>query len=304
MHAAHAQVMSAAELSVGLRLAGSTRATVRDALADGIPSPRRSGRAAPCTWCRPATCDVDGRAGGRPAGRSPFAADVRLSARTQTRRSSPPWPTPSTAGELTLDELDEAVVARTGAVGGRPGDARVPGRSGRAGARRSGRAAQAGCWCSGPTAAARSPTPARAARRPGLRAGSLPPRRIPAFLRGYLHAYGPATPAHLARWMGASLDWASRAFEAGRGGARPGRRHAGLGERWGHRSARAGSERAPAALLRRAGRRASSPARTCSPDEPGTVPWRAGRPATTRCFSSTASCGVSGTRSAPGAGCT
>lgn len=32
MHGAHAQVLSAAELSVALRLAGSTRATVRDAL--------------------------------------------------------------------------------------------------------------------------------------------------------------------------------------------------------------------------------------------------------------------------------
>ena len=35
MHATHAQVMSAAEVSVAIRLPGSTRHTVRGALADG-----------------------------------------------------------------------------------------------------------------------------------------------------------------------------------------------------------------------------------------------------------------------------
>jgi hypothetical protein len=32
------------------------------------------------------------------------------------------------------------------------------------------------------------------------------------FLRGYLHSYGPATPAHLARWLNAPLDWCARLF--------------------------------------------------------------------------------------------
>ena len=41
MHGAQAQIASAAELSVALRVPGATRATVRDALADGSVMIRR-----------------------------------------------------------------------------------------------------------------------------------------------------------------------------------------------------------------------------------------------------------------------
>ena len=42
----------------------------------------------------------------------------------------------------------------------------------------------------------------------------LPPQlALPAFLHGYLHAYGPATPAHLARWMNAPETWTRRVFD-------------------------------------------------------------------------------------------
>jgi hypothetical protein len=34
-------------------------------------------------------------------------------------------------------------------------------------------------------------------------------------LRGYLHAYGPAAPSHLARWLNAPLDWCEQLFADG-----------------------------------------------------------------------------------------
>jgi hypothetical protein len=36
---------------------------------------------------------------------------------------------------------------------------------------------------------------------------------LPRFLDGYLRAFGPATPAHLARWLSAPVDWAEQLFE-------------------------------------------------------------------------------------------
>ena len=89
MHGAQAQIASAAELSVALRVPGATRATVRAALADGSVTrtfgPRGTIHLLP-------TCDLAtwlGALGAVPS-RSPFADDVRLSPSRPTPSSSPP----------------------------------------------------------------------------------------------------------------------------------------------------------------------------------------------------------------------
>ena len=147
-----------------------------------------------------------------PAGRSPFAADVQLS-EDQTREVVAAVADALDGRDLTLEELDAAVVERTGAWAG---DLVMP-------------AFQTFWprWRQAVSAAAQEGALVFGAGR-GRKVSYTAPRNvdrsfapdpaaeaIPAFLRGYLHAYGPATPAHLARWVGSSVDWASRAFEAG-----------------------------------------------------------------------------------------
>ena len=76
-----------------------------------------------------------------------------------------------------------------------------------------GPAAVRGVLCFGPNRGRKityaSPSPV--ARRPG--APGPGPRRSWTLLRAYLAAYGPATPAHLARWLATSPAWTSELFE-------------------------------------------------------------------------------------------
>ena len=155
-----------------------------------------------------------------------------------------------------------------------------------------------------PTAGARSPTPARSV---GCRAcGRSPPTRAVAeVVRRYLHAYGPATPTQLAQWLAARPGGPTALFDGAR-------RRAGAGRTW------------------RASGPGSSPATTAAAGGPPSgvrlLPYfdayvvgshprglalprarrdralhsRAGRPATSRCCSSTAWRPASGTRSGPG----
>jgi hypothetical protein len=209
MHAAHAQVMSAAEVSVALRLPGSTRRSVRDALGDGTLTktfgPRGTVHLVPTedlgVWTS-ALSDV-------PPSRSPFAPDVRMSP-AQTAEVVAAMGDALLEGELTVDELDEQVVARTGPWAG---DLVMP-------------AFQTFWprWRQAVATAAHAGVLVFGADRGRQVTYTNPRRRQPSFapaprelardrfLRGYLHSYGPATPAHLARWLNAPLDWCARLF--------------------------------------------------------------------------------------------
>src|SRR4051794_36243385 len=207
MHGAHAQVMSAAELSIGVRLPGSTRTDVRDALWRDQSLTKTFGPRG--TVHLVSTADLamwTGALAAVPSRSSPFAPDVRLTDDQQTEvvaavadaLRGPP---------LTLEELDEAVVARTGRWAG---DLVMPAFQVKWPRWRQaiGAAATAGVLVLGPS---RGPkvTYTRDPQFVPLSADAA----LPLFLEKYLRAFGPSTPAHLARWLNAPVGWAEKVFD-------------------------------------------------------------------------------------------
>ena len=112
---AHAQILSAAELSIGRRIAGATRSDVRRALWEERAlvktfGPRGTIHLLPtrdlATWL--------GALGAVPA-TSPFTGDVRLSPEQADTVVAAVAEALLDRGELTLPELDEEVAVRAGA---------------------------------------------------------------------------------------------------------------------------------------------------------------------------------------------
>ena len=212
MCGAHAQVMQAAELSVGMRGAGISRADLRKALWEDGTLVRTFGPRG-TVHLLPAA-DLSGWTGAlgalppNPAlGQflTPGQADEIVAAIADALRDA----------ELTVDELSDAIVARTGAWAADPVMPafqtmwpRWRAAMGAAGFR--------GALCFG---AGRG----RAAtyRSPGqLLSGFRPADAGPALgwlLGAHLRAYGPATPAHFARWLGAPHGWTAGLFDHHRG---------------------------------------------------------------------------------------
>ncbi len=204
MAGAHAQVLSAAEVSVGVRTAGLTRADVRTALWDDRSliktyGPRGTVHLLPARelplWSAALTAV--------PAGPSPFPPDVRL---TEEQAGQ----VVTAIGEaldgrcLTLDELTEEIVARTGPWAG---DRVMPAFQDLWPRWRQvmHRAGWAGTLCFGPNRG-RKATYTRPPRAESVADA------LGTFVRRYLHAYGPATPQHFAKWLGAPPGWATTLF--------------------------------------------------------------------------------------------
>jgi len=213
MHGAQAQIASAAELSVALRVPGATRATVRDALADGSVTrtfgPRGTIHLLP-------TCDLAtwlGALGAVPSG-SPFADDVRLSPEQTDAVVAAVGDALMDRGELTVVELDEEVAARAGSWAG---DLVMPAFQGFWPRWRQAvsRAAHAGVLVFGAGRGRQVTYTHPGHRDPGFQPLAAD-EALPRFLRGYLRAFGPATPEHLARWMNAPLTWTQRLFDPDR----------------------------------------------------------------------------------------
>ncbi|MFE2354940.1 winged helix DNA-binding domain-containing protein [Streptomyces parvulus] len=215
----HAQVLSAAELSIGLRSENITRSDVREALWPAAPptapppapasapslvkthGPRGTVHLLPAQdlpmWCAALTAVPDGPAS--------LAPDVRL--------------TDDQAGQvvtaigdaldgrcLTVDELGDEVVARTGPWAG---DLVMPAFQTMWPRWRQvmHRAGQCGALSFGPHRG-RKVTYTRPPRFT-----PLPPEEATRLLvRRYLRAYGPATPRHFARWLAAPPGWARDVF--------------------------------------------------------------------------------------------
>ena len=212
MCGAHAQVQAAAELSVGLRLAGATRADVRHALWTERSlvktfGPRGTVHLLPARdlalWAG-ALAAIPGAASGLPehSGLTAGQLDEVIAAIAGALA----------AAELTIDELSEAVI---GAAGPWAADPVVPGFGDMwprwrqalplAGAR--------GMLCFGPGRARRVTYTSPRRWQPGFRPLEGP-AAVPELARRYLHAYGPATPQHFARWLGAPRPWAGQVFAA------------------------------------------------------------------------------------------
>ncbi|GAA5208668.1 winged helix DNA-binding domain-containing protein [Streptomyces thinghirensis] len=211
----HAQVLSAAELSVGLRTDGVTRADVRGALwPTGSPSappppslvkthgPRGTVHLLPARdlpmWCAALPAIADGPGS--------FPSGVRLT-REQAEQVVSAIGDALDGTFLTIDELGEEVVARTGPWAG---DLVMPAFQTMWPRWRQAlhRAGQSGALSFGPNRG-RKVTYTRPPHFAPMRSEEA----LRLLVRRYLHAYGPATPQHLARWLAAPPGWARALYD-------------------------------------------------------------------------------------------
>lgn len=212
MCGAHAQVLSAAELSIGLRIAAVTRTEVRDALWTERSlvktfGPRGTVHLLP-------TRDLPlwtGALSAIPPPASPFPQDVRLTP-AQTDAVVAAIAVALDDAALTIDELSAAVIAATGPWAG---DLVMPAFQGMWPRWRQAitTAARRGALCFGPNRG-RNVTYTHPRRwLPGFQPAEGQ-TALAAVVRRYLHAYGPATPHHFAQWLGAPRRWAAELFDA------------------------------------------------------------------------------------------
>lgn len=207
MLGAHAQVLSAAELSVGLRTEGVTRADVRAALWENRTlvktyGPRGTVHLLPTaelpfwTTALPAI----------PSGGSQFAPDVRLGD-GQAEEVVAAIGAALDGATLTLDELNDEVVARTGPWAG---DLVMPAFQELWPRWRQvlHRAGQSGALCFGPDRGRK----ATYTRPPHFEPLPSADEGLATLVRHYLGAYGPASSRHFAKWAAAPGAWSDRLF--------------------------------------------------------------------------------------------
>jgi hypothetical protein len=207
---AHAQVLAAAELSIALRIQGATRATVRHALWEEHKLIKTYGPRGTVHLLATHDLPIWTAALSAIPAHSPFADDVRLTPE-QAEEIIAAIGDALEGAELTIDEVDQAVVERVGAWAGErvmpafqdlwPRWRQIVGMAG-----------QRGVLCFGPNR--------------GRRVTYTNPRRwLPDFppvsedeaianvITHYLYAYGPATPQQFAQWIGAPRAWGIAQFE-------------------------------------------------------------------------------------------
>lgn len=210
MVGAHAQIMSAAEMSIGLRVEGATRAWVQEALSDGgslvkTVGPRGTIHLLPASelgmWL--GALSVLPYPAALPEGvrLSPEQTDDVVAAIADALR--PPEGSPAIA--LTTDELGIEVTARLGPWAG---ELSVPGFNGFWARWRQAiaPAAYRGALCFGQNRGAKV-TYTRPPASP-----TVPDAEVE-LLHRYLHSYGPATQADYARWLAMPVGRVGPVFE-------------------------------------------------------------------------------------------
>ncbi|MFD4528078.1 winged helix DNA-binding domain-containing protein [Streptomyces sp. NPDC058470] len=206
MLGAHAQVLSAAEVSVGVRTDGVTRADVRAALWEHRSlvktyGPRGTVHLLPAAELPFWTAAL----AAMPTGRSPFARDAGLG-EARAEEVIAAIGDALDGAYLTIDELGDAVVARTGPWAG---DLVMPAFQTMWPRWRQvmHRAGQRGALSFGPNRG-RKVTYTRPPRFEPLAADAA----LSTLVRRYLRAYGPATPVHFAKWAAAPRGWVGELF--------------------------------------------------------------------------------------------
>jgi hypothetical protein len=208
---AHAQIISAAELSIGLRLGAATRSDVREAL-----------------WTERSLVKTRG-----PRGTVHLLPTRDLPLWTGALSALPPNPrhpegvrlTPEQTddivdaiadalvdSELTVDELTEAIVARAGTWAGEPVMEAFQGLWPRW-RQAEDTAANRGALCFGPNRGRKVTYTSPRRWLPGFRSADGP-TALTWLVKRYLHAYGPATAAHFAQWLSAPRRWTTELFES------------------------------------------------------------------------------------------
>ena len=208
MCGAHAQVITAAELSVGMRSSGTTVAEVRRALWDDATlvkafGPRGTVHLLPADDLSLWT----GALGAIP----PAAHSGGFLTAAQTDEVVEAIDQALADGDLSVDELGEAVIGRTGAWAG---ELVMPAFQGmwprwRAALATAG---SRGVLCFGPNRGRLVTYRSPASMLPGFRPADAA-SALAWLVRSYLRAYGPATSAHFAQWLGVSRPWAAEVFD-------------------------------------------------------------------------------------------
>jgi hypothetical protein len=210
--AAHAQVMPAVELSIGLRTSGITRMDVRHALWTERSlvktfGPRGTVHLLPThdlpTW-------VGALSAAPPPART-FPEQVRLSP-DQTEAVIAAVASSLADAELTVDELTEAIVGHTGPWAG---DLVMPAFQGMWPRWRQALhlAGMRGVLCFGPTQGRKVTYTSPRRWLPGFQPADSS-TSLARVVKGYLHAYGPATPQQFAHWLDTPRQWAAALFHA------------------------------------------------------------------------------------------
>jgi Winged helix DNA-binding domain len=214
MCGAHAQVLSAAELSVGLRLEGVTRAQVREALWSErslvkTRGPRGTVHLLPAQdlarWC--------GALAAVPS--SPSPSDPLTAAQTEAVVAAIDGVLTERGAELTAEEMDDEVIAATGPWAAE----RLPVFASGSWPRwrwAMGEAATRGVLCFGPNRGNRVTYTSTRRWLPGFRpAGpAAGPEALAWLVRRFLYAYGPATAQQFAQWVAGPRRWATALFES------------------------------------------------------------------------------------------
>ena len=206
---AHAQVMSAAEVSVALRVEGATRDDVRRALWEERSIVKTIGPRGTVHLLPAADLPAWNAALGAAVQPPNFTPDIRLTD-DQLEAVIDAIDGALTESDRTLDELDTEVVRRAGRWAG---DKVMPAFQDLWPRWRQAvqRAAYRGVLCFGPNQGNRVTYASPRRWLPSYRPAD-PEKASLAVLRAYLHAYGPAGSEHVARWTSATPAWARDLF--------------------------------------------------------------------------------------------
>jgi hypothetical protein len=207
---AHAQVLSAGEVSLALRIQGATRTTIRRALWDDHKLIKTYGPRGTVHLLPTEDLPIWTAALSAIPGHSPFPDDVRLTS-AQTEQIIDAIGRALEDAELTIDELDRAIVDL---VGSWAGDRVMPAFQEMWPRWRQvvSAAAHRGVLCFGPNKGRRITYTNPHRWLPGFRPAAEE-QAIATVITRYLYAYGPATPQQFGQWIGAPPAWASEQFE-------------------------------------------------------------------------------------------
>jgi nucleotide-binding universal stress UspA family protein len=204
----HAQIMSAAQLSIGIRGATLTADDVRAALwTAGTLVKSRGPRG---TVHLLAAADLPmwtGALSVLPKRSSPFPPEARMSER-QTDEVVAAIADAVQNAELTVDELTDAIVVRTGPWAG---DRVMEAFQDKWPRWRQAEsvAMNRGVLCFGPDRARRATYMSPSRWLPEMKSAEA---ALAELVRRFLHSYGPATPADFAKWLGVTPAWAADLF--------------------------------------------------------------------------------------------
>ncbi|GAB2831622.1 winged helix DNA-binding domain-containing protein [Actinocorallia aurea] len=206
----HAQVMSAAEAGIAMRMADATRQDVRDALwKEGslvkTYGPRGTVHLLPArdleAWVGALAALPLVEPAQRPeVGLTPGQREEVIAAIGAALAEA----------DLTVDELTEEVVARTGPWAGDPVMEAFQGKWPRW-RRAMHLAGMRGALCFAPNRGRKAAFTHPRRRLPGF-APADASVSLPWLVRSYLHAYGPATPERFAHWANVPRAWAGELF--------------------------------------------------------------------------------------------